>query len=80
MGAVDEGQLAAPGLQCNRTYATQCLQRLVLRMVTGLGCLAELLEKAFLSLSGTAVKHRDGRTAQRPKNPVKPHPSMAYKG
>jgi len=80
MGAIEEVRLAASGYQCNRTYAAQCLQRLLPRMVTGLGCLAELLDKALSSLIATAVKQRPGRTAERPKNHVKPHPSMAYKG
>jgi len=32
---------------CNRAYAAPCLQRLLPRMVLGLGCLASMLGKAF---------------------------------
>ncbi|MBK9444545.1 MAG: transposase [Comamonadaceae bacterium] len=46
------GASAAAGLQdkqrtCNRAYAAPCLQRLLPRMVLGLGCLVTLLGKAF---------------------------------
>jgi len=56
------------------------LQRLLPRMVLGLGCLASLLEKAFTLLGGNSHRQEPDRKQPRPKNPVKPHPNLAYKG
>lgn len=83
MGAlegVDEAELKSSGYRCNRTYAAQCLQRLLPRMITGLGCLVELLGNGVSALGAMVVRLRPGRTAVRPKKRVKPHPKIAYKG
>ncbi len=83
MGAlegVEEEPLTGSGYRCNRTYAAQCLQRLLPRMIAGLGCLVELLGSAVSALRAMVVKLRPGRTAVRPKKRVKPHPKIAYKG
>jgi hypothetical protein len=65
---------------CNRAYAAPCLQRLLPRMVLGLGCLVTLLGKAFELLGANSHRQVPDRKQPRPKNHVKPHPSMAYKG
>jgi hypothetical protein len=56
------------------------LQRLLPRLVLGLGCLTSLLDKAFALLGANSHRHVPERKQPRPKNHVKPHPSMAYKG
>jgi hypothetical protein len=48
-------------------------------MVLGLGCLATLLDKALDLLGANSHRQVPDRKQPRPKNPVKPHPSMAYK-
>jgi len=55
------------------------LQRLLPRMALGLGCIAALLEKAFLLLGGNSHRLVPDRNQPRPKYHVKPHPSLAYK-
>jgi hypothetical protein len=65
---------------CNRAYAAPCLQRLLPRMVMGLGCLKCLLDKAFELLGANSHRQVPDRKQPRPKNHVKPHPNMAYKG
>jgi len=79
MGALAQDDLRNTGKQCNRSYAGNCLQRSMPRLVLGLGCVAALLEKAFDLLCITAYKPRLGRKAKRPKNQVKPHPKPGYK-
>lgn len=80
MGACEEANLAASNRHCNRAYAGACLQRLLARLVLGLGCLGALLKKAFGLLGANSHKRRPGRKSPRPNRHVKPHPSMAYKG
>ena len=80
MGASYDAELAANNRSCNRAYAGACLQRLLPRLVMGLGYLATLLEKAFDLLGANSHKHRPGRKSARPSRHLKPHPSMAYKG
>jgi hypothetical protein len=65
---------------CNRAYAAPCLQRLLPRMVLGLGCLVTLLGKAFELLGANSHRQVPDRKQPRPKNSVKPHPNLAYKG
>ena len=65
---------------CNRAYAAPCLQRLLPRLVLGLGCLTSLLDKAFALLGANSHCKVPERKQPRPKNHVKPHASMAYKG
>ncbi len=65
---------------CNRSYASPCLQRLLPRMVLGLGCLSAMLDKAFELLGANSHRQVPDRKQPRPKTHVKPHPSMAYKG
>jgi hypothetical protein len=79
MGAVEDADLQDVNRQCNRSYAGNCLQRLMPRLVLGLGSVAALLAKAFALLGVNSVKRRPGRKTQRPKNHIKPHPVLAYK-
>ena len=79
MGAGQEADLDEDNRQCNRSYAANCMQRLMPRLVLGLGSVATLLGKAFELLGANSVKRRPGRKTQRPKNHVKPHPKLAYK-
>ena len=65
---------------CNRAYAVPCLQRLLPRMVLGLGCLKSLLDKAFELLGANSHRQVPDRSQPRSKNHVKPHPNLAYKG
>ena len=65
---------------CNRAYAAPCLQRLLPRLVLGLGCMMSLLEKAFELLGANSHRQVPDRKQPRPKNHVKPHPNLAYKG
>ncbi len=79
LGAVQEVDQQDVGKQCNRAYAGNCLQRLMPRLMLGLGCVVALLGKAFDLLNATSFKCRSGRKALRPKNHAKPHPNLAYK-
>ena len=79
-GASEEADLASKRRHCNRAYAAPCLQRLLPRMVMGLGCIVALLEKAFGLLGANSQRRVPGRTRPRPNHHVKPHPHMAYKG
>ena len=79
-GAPQDAELAARSRTCNRAYAAPCLQRLLPRMALGLGCIADLLEKAFSLLGGNSHRQVPDRKPPRPKYHVKPHPSLAYKG
>jgi len=80
MGASAQAGLHDKQRICNRAYAAPCLQRLLPRMVLGMGCLKSLLEKAFDLLGANSHRKVPDRKQPRPKNPIKPHPSMAYKG
>ncbi len=87
MGAQDAADLDEENRQCNRSYAGNCMQRLIPRIVLALdsvavwqcGSVAVLLGKAFALLGANSVKRRPGRKTQWPKNHVKPHPKLAYK-
>jgi hypothetical protein len=65
---------------CNRAYAASCLQRLLPRLILGLGSLTSLLDKAFALLGANSHRQVPERKQPRPKNHIKPHPSMTYKG
>jgi hypothetical protein len=80
MGAGEDAVLILGEQHCNRAYAGACLQRLLPRLVMGLGCLVVLLQKAFGLLGANSHKRRPGRKSARPNRHVKPHPNMAYKG
>lgn len=80
MGAIEDADLATNNRLCNRVYAGACLQRLLPKMVMGVGCLLALLEKAFGLLCANSLQRRPGRKSSRPNRHVKPHPNMAYKG
>lgn len=73
-------QVDLPGRQrvCKRAYAVHLLQRLLPRMVLGLGCMLALLEKAVDLLGGNTHRLVQRRSRPRPANRVKPHPHMAY--
>jgi hypothetical protein len=79
MGALDDADLDEASRQCNRSYAGNCLQRLMPLLVPDLGCVVALLAKSFGLLAANSVERRPGRKTQRPKNHVKPHPKIAYK-
>jgi len=49
-------------------------------MVMGLGCIVALLEKAFGLLGANSHRRIPDRSQPRPKQHVKPHPNMTYKG
>lgn len=65
---------------CNRAYAAPLLQRLLPRMVLGLGCIVALLDKALDLLGGNTHRRIPGRSRPRHARHVKPHPHLAYKG
>jgi hypothetical protein len=78
--ASEHADLAARQRTCNRAYAAPCLQRLLARMVLGLGCLVKLLEQAFALLGANSHRRIPERSQPRPKRHTKPHPTLAYKG
>jgi hypothetical protein len=80
LGASEEADLPSRQRHCNRAYAAPCLQRLLPRIVLGLGCIVTLLEKAFGLLGANSHRRIPERSQPRPKRHVKPHPNMAYKG
>ena len=80
MGAAEAADLERANRTCNRSYASRCLQRLMPRMVLGLGCIASLLNKAFSLLGANSNRVLPGRSNPRPKSKAKPHPNLAYKG
>ncbi len=80
MGVGEDAVLILGEQHCNRAYAGACWQRLLPRLVMGLGCLVVLLQKAFGLLGANSHKRRPGRKSARPNRHVKPHPNMAYKG
>ena len=79
MGACEAAELQSTNRICNRAYASRCLQRLLPRIVLGLGCIAALLDKAFSLLGANSNRVVPGRSNPRPTNHVKPHPHLAYK-
>ena len=79
-GAAMVAGLAEKQRTCNRAYAAPCLQRLLPRMVMGLGYLGTLLEKTFGLLGFNSHRQVPDRNQPRPKNSVKPHPNLAYNG
>jgi Transposase DDE domain len=79
-GASEHADLPTKQRCCNRAYAAPCLQRLLPRMVLGLGQLVALLEKAFGLLGANWHRRVPDRAQPRPKRHVKPHPNLAYKG
>jgi len=48
--------------------------------VLGLGCLVTILGKAFELLGANSHRQVPDRKQPRPKNSVKPHPNLTYKG
>lgn len=80
MGASEQADLEERQRTCNRAYAAPCLQRLLPRMVLGLGCLKRLLKKAFRWLGANSHRQVPDRKQPRPKNHLKPHPCLVYKG
>ena len=56
------------------------MQRILPRMVPGMGCIFALLEKAIKLLVAKTLRRVPGRTRPGPKYHVKLHPNMAYKG
>jgi hypothetical protein len=80
MGAAQVAELdGANRIVCNRSCASLCLQRLLPRMITGLGCIASMLNMAFLLLGANTNAVVPGRSNPRPKNHVNPHPNLANK-
>ena len=78
--ASEEADLPQRQRTCNRAYAGHLMQRLLPRMVLGIGCIFALLVKAVGLLGANTHRRVPGRTQPRPQYHVKPHPSMAYKG
>lgn len=69
-----------PAHVCNRAYAFPLLQRLLPRMVLGMGCLAALLDKAMALLASNTHRRVKDRSQPRKQRRIKPHPYLAYKG
>ena len=75
-----EAHLQPRSRNCNRAYAAVCLQRLLSRMVLGLGCIASLLDCAMKLLAANTHRRVPDRSQPRPAYHVKPHPHLANKG
>jgi hypothetical protein len=80
MGAAEAANLESANRICNRSHASRCLQRPLPRMVMGFRCIATLLDKAFSLLGANSNRVVPERSNPRPKNHIKPHPNLAYKG
>lgn len=78
--ASEEAALPQRQRVCNRAYAAAALQRLLPRMVLGLGCIFALLDQALDLIGANTHRRVPGRSRPRPARHVKPHPHMAYKG
>ena len=75
-------QVALAGRQrvCNRGYAAPLLQRVLPRVVLGLGCMVDLLDRAIEMLAANTHRRVKDRSHPRRRRRAKPHPHMAYKG
>lgn len=80
LAAGERADLAGRQRVCNRAYAAPLLQRVLPRVVLGLGCLLDLLDSAIEMLATNTHRRVKGRSQPRPRRKFKPHPHMAYKG
>lgn len=80
LAAGEQGDLAGRRRVCNRAYAAPLLQRVLPRVVLGIGCLLDLLEQTIQMLAANTHRRVQGRAQPRPRRKFKPHPHMAYKG
>jgi hypothetical protein len=74
-----QNDLAARSRKCNRSYAAALLQRAFPRLVLIIGDWAAHLREVLVQLAANTQRFVRGRTRPRPANPIKPHPSIAYK-
>ncbi|WP_310389270.1 hypothetical protein [Roseateles sp.] len=77
--AAAQHDLAAGSLKCNRSYAAALLQRAFPRLVLIIGDWVAHLRDVLVQLAANTQRFVRGRTRPRPANPIKPHPSLAYK-
>lgn len=76
----EQADLASRQRVCNRAYAATLLQRVLPRVVLGMGCLLDLLDHAIAMLTAHTHRRVKNRSQPRPQRRVKPHPHLAYKG
>jgi len=77
--AAAQQDLACRSRKCNRSYAVTLLQRAFPRLILIIGDWASLLREVLDLLSANTQRFVRGRSQPRPPNPIKPHPSLAYK-
>jgi hypothetical protein len=77
--AATQHDLAARSRKCNRSYAAALLQRAFPRLILIIGDWLTHLRDVIAQLGANTHRFVRGRSRPRPANPIKPHPSMAYK-
>lgn len=80
MAASAKADHATHSRKCNRAYAATVMQRLLPGLVLALENAATAISDALSMLGATYHRFVPARSRPRPKNHIKPHPSMAYKG
>jgi hypothetical protein len=78
--AASQADMAATDRRCNRSYAANLTARLLAPVLMAVGDVPGAIRDALDLLGRTAQKYIPGRSRPRPKHPVKPHPSLVYKG
>jgi hypothetical protein len=77
--AASQDDLASRSRKCNRSYAAWLLQRALPRLILIIGDWVACLQDVLVQLGANTQRFVPGRSQPRPANPIKPHPSMAYK-
>ena len=77
--AAAQHDLAARSRKCNRSYAAALLQRVLPRLILIIGDWVACLRDVLVQLGANTQRFVRGRSRPRPTNPIKPHPSLAYK-
>jgi len=78
--AAAQHDLPARSRKCNRSYAAALLQRAFPRLILIIGDWVACLRDVLVQLGANTQRFVRGRSRPRPANPIKPHPSLAYKG
>lgn len=77
--AAAQHNLTARSRKCNRSYAAVLLQRAFPRLILLIGDWVACLRQVLEQLATNTQRVVRGRSQPRPANPIKPHPSLAYK-
>ena len=77
--AAAQHDLPARSRKCNRSYAASLLQRALPPLILIVGDWLAQLRDVLVQLGANTQRFIRGRSRPRPPNPIKPHPSLAYK-